>query len=363
MKKNILLIFTFIISFILLIDNVEAAKELTCWYGQSTSDGQAGLIVSQDSDGKRTFWAYPAGMSIQDAKKISSENVEENITEAFTECPRCLDISSAGKYNYDNNTECKDGYVELYNSYNKAWTQEDIKSRQILSADDLSEKQKENMKVCRYEKHSYDSYKMEVTFYIDSETWKLYSTIPKSHKTSNGIGQHLFTYKFTRYEFISKYKEDGCPNIYYYKQGPYGEDISLQFFYYLDYKKAGKGAKELELEEGSRLEIEEEKEPDVEINNCGDLFGPDLVEEINKVMNIIRIAVPILLIIFGIVDFFKATFDNNEDEMKKDRERFIKRIIAAIIVFLVPFFVNLVLDVANTVWSDINSDTCIDSTE
>ena len=45
--------------------------------------------------------------------------------------------------------------------------------------------------------------------------------------------------------------------------------------------------------------------------------------------------------------------------MKKDRDRFIKRIIAAIIVFIVPIFVNLVLNIANTVWGSINKETCI----
>ena len=76
-------------------------------------------------------------------------------------------------------------------------------------------------------------------------------------------------------------------------------------------------------------------------------------------MGLIRIAVPIILIVFGIVDFFRATFSDNEDNMKKDRERFIKRIIAAIIVFIVPMFVHLVLTIANNVWGYINPETCV----
>lgn len=358
MKKNILLILTFIISFILLIDNVEAAKELTCWYGQGVQ--QSALIVSQGSDGKRTFWSYAAGSSIQYAVKITYD-VEENIKTAFTECPNCLDIPSSGKHNYDNSTTCKDGYVKLYNSYEKAWTYEDIKQRQFLNASELSEKDKESMEFCEYENHQ-----GPVIFYIDkkSKPWKIYTTILSNDASFNPEKVNYYIFTFSKYTFENEYKTSYCPKrIYYRSNGDSYPNGGTTYVLFLDSSKAGKGASVLKRINQSELEEEEEEEPTVEINSCGDLFSNDLIKEINKVMNIIRIAVPILLIIFGIVDFFKATFDNNEDEMKKNRERFIKRIIAAIIVFLVPFFVNLVLDVANTVWSDINSDTCIDSTE
>ena len=45
--------------------------------------------------------------------------------------------------------------------------------------------------------------------------------------------------------------------------------------------------------------------------------------------------------------------------LKKDRERFIKRIIAAVLVFLAPILINLILDLANNVWNWINPETCI----
>lgn len=93
-------------------------------------------------------------------------------------------------------------------------------------------------------------------------------------------------------------------------------------------------------------------------NPC-DLFDGETLKLIDDIMNIIRICVPILLVILGMTDFLRATFSDNEDNMKKDRERFIKRILAAIIVFIVPIFVNLILSIANKVWSDISPETCI----
>ena len=85
----------------------------------------------------------------------------------------------------------------------------------------------------------------------------------------------------------------------------------------------------------------------------------DVVNFINQIMKWIRIFVPILLIGLGILDFTKATFSKSEDDMKKSREKFIKRIVAAVLVFLAPIFINLILELANSVWSWISPETCI----
>lgn len=103
----------------------------------------------------------------------------------------------------------------------------------------------------------------------------------------------------------------------------------------------------------------DKKTTPVDSSDCGKLLGDDIVDFINEIMKWIRIFVPILLIGLGILDFTKATFSKNEDDMKKSREKFIKRIIAAVLVFLVPMFVNFILDLANSVWSWINPETCI----
>ena len=61
----------------------------------------------------------------------------------------------------------------------------------------------------------------------------------------------------------------------------------------------------------------------------------------------------------GILDFSKATFSSGEDNMKKIREKFFRRIIAAILVFLSPIFIKLILKLANSVWGWISPETCI----
>lgn len=99
--------------------------------------------------------------------------------------------------------------------------------------------------------------------------------------------------------------------------------------------------------------------PTASSKSCGDFLDKDIVDFINEIMGWVRIAAPILLIGFGILDFVKATFSGKEEDMKKNRERFIKRIVAAILLFLVPIFVNVFLGLINQVWSWVNPDTCI----
>lgn len=79
---------------------------------------------------------------------------------------------------------------------------------------------------------------------------------------------------------------------------------------------------------------QEEKNDDrKEFNNCEQLIGESAQKLINTFMKWIRIIVPILLIVFGIIDFATAVFSSKEDDMKKRRETFIKRIVAAVLVF------------------------------
>jgi len=72
-----------------------------------------------------------------------------------------------------------------------------------------------------------------------------------------------------------------------------------------------------------------------------DSMLPNLV---TTIINIIKIGVPLLLIIFGMLDLGKAVMAQKEDEIKKGQQIFIKRLIAAVIVFLVVFVVQLAIN-------------------
>lgn len=72
----------------------------------------------------------------------------------------------------------------------------------------------------------------------------------------------------------------------------------------------------------------------------------DLFNIVSTIITLIKIGVPLLLIIFGMLDLGKAVVAQKEDEIKKGQQTFIKRIVAAILVFFVIAIVELVVGIA-----------------
>ena len=92
--------------------------------------------------------------------------------------------------------------------------------------------------------------------------------------------------------------------------------------------------------------------------DCKSLLGEGLINKINSYVNIVKIAIPIILIGFGVADFSKAVFAGDDEQMKSSQKKFIKRIGIAVVIFLVPTFINLLLGLANKVWTTISPDSC-----
>ena len=365
MKKHILLISTFILSFVLLVGNVNAAAELTCIYGLGTGIGNArqyAVIFSQDSDGNQTYFQNRKSSEIDDEnwEKIDVETpkfyivtdengLERSYAKGYPHCPPCLDYKQPEKkngkmrayfeeYEKKEKKECNFYYVKLKKSENKAISQNDIGGV-------IDTKNEKWDFVCNYDT-SEDSAISGITLSYNRNN---YSISLESTNPNQDLDKKQGKFSPTE---LWKNNSNACPS---YLKLEFEAQSDLKNIY-LDKKGAVVHYTLLNNQPTSGNKQNSNSEP--EPKNCQDLFGNEFIKKINEVMNIIRIAVPILLIIFGITDFFRATFSNNEDNMKKDRDRFIKRIIAAIIVFIIPFFVNLVLKIANSVWSDISTETC-----
>ncbi len=69
---------------------------------------------------------------------------------------------------------------------------------------------------------------------------------------------------------------------------------------------------------------------------------------VRLVMNVICIAVPIVMIVLGSIDLFKAVTSSKEEEIKKKQQTLIKRVIAGVLVFLVPTIVSLLMNLLGT---------------
>ena len=82
------------------------------------------------------------------------------------------------------------------------------------------------------------------------------------------------------------------------------------------------------------------------ITCAGVQIDTKIVNAVHVIILIIQIVVPILLVIFGSIDFLKAVIGQKDDEIKKGQQTFIKRLIAAVIVFFVVAIVRLLVSFA-----------------
>lgn len=85
-------------------------------------------------------------------------------------------------------------------------------------------------------------------------------------------------------------------------------------------------------------------------NLCSGEFGKMLKE----LTLLVKFSVPILIIIFSIVDFSKAILSQNQDDLKKSSNKLIKRVIIGLIVILLPTLINVLLYLAG-----IDAEICL----
>lgn len=78
------------------------------------------------------------------------------------------------------------------------------------------------------------------------------------------------------------------------------------------------------------------------------VLDPKIPNIVHTIILVIQIAVPILLVIFGMLDLFKGLSAQKEDEIKKGQQMFIKRLISAAIIFFVIAIVKLLFGVVTS---------------
>ncbi len=94
------------------------------------------------------------------------------------------------------------------------------------------------------------------------------------------------------------------------------------------------------------------------LDYCGGVIDGGIPTGIGNVIHLIVVAiqviVPILLIIWGMIDFAKAIIGQDEDKIKAGQKLFMKRLIAAVLVFLIVTIVQLLINVAASVAGEDN---------
>lgn len=95
---------------------------------------------------------------------------------------------------------------------------------------------------------------------------------------------------------------------------------------------------------------------------CGEMTIEAIIPNlVSGAVTILKIAVPIILIIYGMLDLAKAVMSNDEKTMKEAQGKLIKRIIYAVLVFLIVAIVQTVFALLAKADDNTSSATaCID---
>lgn len=98
--------------------------------------------------------------------------------------------------------------------------------------------------------------------------------------------------------------------------------------------------------------------------SCGGNLLTGIPTALPKVLNIVyvalQIAVPVLLVILGMVDLFKAVTSGKDDDMKKNQQMFVKRLVVAAIVFFVFAIVRFIISFFGDSNNSANIMDCAD---
>ena len=81
-----------------------------------------------------------------------------------------------------------------------------------------------------------------------------------------------------------------------------------------------------------------------------------LISAVKLVLNIIRWAIHIVLIILGSIDMFKAMASNDDKKAGEAKSTFIRRLIYAVVAFLIPFLVGLAFELVGSILVNDGTD-------
>lgn len=76
---------------------------------------------------------------------------------------------------------------------------------------------------------------------------------------------------------------------------------------------------------------------------CG--IPDEITGTINTVYGILLIAIPVIIVIFGLIDFIKAVMGKKDDEISQGAKLFIKRLVMGAIAFFVLAIVRFVVGI------------------
>ena len=86
---------------------------------------------------------------------------------------------------------------------------------------------------------------------------------------------------------------------------------------------------------------------------CGRLKEPLMF--IGNIVLVVKIAIPIIIVALGMMDFFKAITGAKDEEIKKSAKSFALRVAAGVIVFFIPTVISVVFSLISS-WADLKGE-------
>ena len=81
----------------------------------------------------------------------------------------------------------------------------------------------------------------------------------------------------------------------------------------------------------------------------------DIWQVVGYVLMVFKIVIPVILIIFGMIDLGRSVVSGKDDEIKKNMKSLMIRAIAAIVIFFIPNIVALIMNVVSK-FGDVEKD-------
>lgn len=78
-------------------------------------------------------------------------------------------------------------------------------------------------------------------------------------------------------------------------------------------------------------------------------------QTVGYVLMVFKIVIPLLLIIFGMIDLGKAVIASKDDEIKKATKSLAMRAVSAVVIFFIPTLVGIVMGVVGS-FGDVKED-------
>lgn len=92
--------------------------------------------------------------------------------------------------------------------------------------------------------------------------------------------------------------------------------------------------------DGSGQNIPSKTEPQPTTDTCARLKAP--LQFIGQIVRIVKILIPIVIIVLGIIDFFNAILGSKDDEIKKSARSLAMRVVAGVVIFFIPTIISVV---------------------